>query len=760
MMGYSLKEIAEIIGASIIGDDQAWVSEFSIDTRRIGLPARTLFFAIKTEMSDGHDFVAAASEAGLVAAVVEKEIVGLTCAQLIVVDVIGSLQKLARHHRLRFDIPVVGITGSNGKTMVKEWLNQLCSAHFNICRSPRSYNSQLGVALSLLQLNEQHELAIIEAGISMPGEMERLFEMIQPTLGVFTHLGHAHLTHFGDVQSLQNEKMKLFQKSIPVIAPREIPLGGSAKYWGDGDDCHWIVEWLDRTSSQQAQVKWKGEKFLISLPFSSSIESDNAMTAVATALELGVPLEHVLSNVESLSTLDMRMEQLEGLDDSVLINDAYSFDVSSLKLAMQDVWRLHKDQPHFIVLSDMPQGDIDEYVLIQEELKAYHWDKVFLIGENWSRLQVPWAHVYPRVMDFLNDINRYNWNQSVILIKGARSSRFEEIVHRMQAKNHLTRLEINLESIEHNLNYYRSLLKPKVKMMVMIKADAYGLGAIGIAQSQAFQHVDYIGVAYVDEGVALRKAGISLPIMIMNPEQQSVKALLDYHLEPEVFSLDAFKEMLKHKDAIDPLKPMGVHLKVDTGMRRLGIEPGEWEAFESLLEKRADIRLLSVLTHLAASEDSKHDAFTEHQLSVFQEIVLKAKLINPQVVAHAANSGAIERWPAAQLDMVRLGIGLYGTSSRDNIQLHLKTTCDWKTHVSQIKTVHVGESVGYGRSDMAQKEMQLAVIPVGYADGLPRMLSNGVGKVFINGNRCPIIGRVCMDMTMVDVTGIRVKAGD
>ncbi len=760
MMGYSLKDIAKIIGASIIGDDEAWVSEFSIDTRRIGIPNRTLFFAIKTNLADGHDFVQTAAELGLVGAVVEREVQGLKCAQLLVNDVIGALQTLAKFHRQRYDIPVVGITGSNGKTMVKEWLNQLCSTHFNICRSPRSYNSQLGVALSLLQLNDQHQLAIIEAGISMPGEMERLFEMIQPTLGVFTHLGHAHLSHFSNAESLLNEKMKLFQKSIPVVSPRAIPLGDSARYWGNGDDCIWNVRWLNASSSQQAEVNWKGEHFVISFPFSSSIESCNAMTAVATALELGVPLDHVLSNVDALSALDMRMEQLEGLDDSVLINDAYSFDVSSLKLAMQDVWRLQKEQPHVLILSDIPQESQEENAAVLNEVRAYGWDKVFLIGEKWSLLETPWAEVYPDVMDFLDNLKRYSWNQRVILIKGSRSSKFEEIVHRLQAKNHLTRLEVNLESIQHNLNHYRSLLQPNVKLMVMIKADAYGLGAIGIAQSQAFQHVDYIGVAYVDEGVALRKAGISLPIMIMNPEQQSVKALLDYHLEPEVFSLIAFREMLMHKDAIDPNRILGVHLKVDTGMRRLGIEPEEWEAFQAILQERHDIHLISVLTHLAASEDSQHDDFTERQLAIFEEIVLKARRINPQVIAHAANSGAIERWPAAQWDMVRLGIGLYGSSSSEKVQLHLKTTCEWKTHVSQVKTVRAGESIGYGRSDVAQREMQLAVIPVGYADGLPRMLSNGLGKVLINGTRCPIIGRVCMDMTMIDTTGIHVAAGD
>jgi alanine racemase len=297
-------------------------------------------------------------------------------------------------------------------------------------------------------------------------------------------------------------------------------------------------------------------------------------------------------------------------------------------------------------------------------------------------------------------------------------------------------------------------------MMVMIKADAYGLGAVGIAQSQAFQHVDYIGVAYVDEGVALRQAGISLPIMVMNPEQQSVKALLDFNLEPEVYSLDSFRAMLRQKDVVDPTKVLGIHVKVDTGMRRLGVEPSEWEIVAGMIESRKDVQLLSVLTHLAASEDEQHDDFTREQLRKFESVVSKAKLLNPGVMAHAANSGAIERWPTAQLDMVRLGIGLYGSSSNQVHQLHLKTTCIWKTHISQVKTVDPGESIGYGRSETHSRSIQLAVLPVGYADGLPRLLSNGKGSVWVSGKRCAIVGRVCMDMTMVDVSGLSVKEGD
>ena len=735
MIGYTLLEIAKILNVPIIGNDQGIVTEYSIDTRNIGLPNRTLFFAIATDLADGHDYVKSAADKGLICAVVQREIEGVSCAQIVVKDVVAALQLLARHHRERFNIPVVGITGSNGKTMVKEWLNQLCSAHFNICRSPRSYNSQLGVALSLLQINEQHQMAIIEAGISMPNEMDSLYEMIQPTVGVFTHLGHAHLINF------HNQ-------------------GEMSLQWGQGDGCNWKVKWIQSESLRQADVEWKGQKFTVTFPFVSDIETGNAMTALVTALHLGVPVDHTVAGVGSLSALDMRMEQLEGIDESVLINDAYSFDVSSLKLAMQDVWRMQKDHPHLLILSDIPQADAHQYELIQQEYRAYPWNRVILIGEQWKSISPEGADVYGDIIEFLSKIEEHSWVRSIVLIKGARKSKFEEIVHRLQAKNHLTRLEIDLEAVQHNLNYYRSLLQPHVKMMVMIKADAYGLGAAGIAQSQAFQHVDYIGVAYVDEGVALRQAGISLPIMIMNPEQQSVKALLDFNLEPEVYSLDSFRAMLRQKDVVDPTKVLGIHVKVDTGMRRLGIEPSEWEIVAEIIESRNDIQLLSVLTHLAASEDEQHDDFTLEQLRKFESIVLKAKALNPSVIAHAANSGAIERWPEAQMDMVRLGIGLYGSSSDQKNLEHLKTTCVWKTHISQVKQVNAGESVGYGRSEFNTDPIQLAVLPVGYADGLPRILSNGKGSVWIRGKRCPIKGRVCMDMTMVDVTGLNAKEGD
>ncbi len=760
MMGYTLVEIAKILNVPIIGNDQGMVTEFSIDTRNIGLPNRTLFFAIATDLADGHDYVKLAADKGLICAVVQHEIAGLACAQIVVKDVVAALQLLARHHRERFNIPVVGITGSNGKTMVKEWLNQLCSAHFNICRSPRSYNSQLGVALSLLQINDQHQLAIIEAGISMPDEMDSLQEMIQPTLGVFTHLGHAHLSNFPHQGALRSEKMKLFQNAIPVISPEMEPMSEMSLQWGQGDACKWKVKWIQSASLRQADVEWTGQKFTVTFPFVSDIETGNAMTALVTALHLGVPVEHAVAGVGSLSALDMRMEQLEGIDESVLINDAYSFDVSSLKLAMQDVWRLQKDHPHVLILSDISQGDFQQYESIQNEYQAYPWSRVILIGTQWKSISPMGADVYGDVVEFLNKVEEQSWARSIVLIKGARRSKFEEIVYRLQAKNHLTRLEIDLEAVQHNLNHYRSLLQPHVKMMVMIKADAYGLGAIGIAQSQVFQHVDYIGVAYVDEGVALRQAGISLPIMIMNPEQQSVKALLDFNLEPEVYSLDSFRAMLHQKDLVDPTKVLGIHVKVDTGMRRLGIEPYEWEIVTEMIEARSDIQLLSVLTHLAASEDEQHDDFTREQLRKFEAVVLKAKALNPAVIAHAANSGAIERWPEAQMDMVRLGIGLYGSSSNQKSLEHLKTTCVWKTHISQVKQVKPGESIGYGRSEVHSSSIQLAVLPVGYADGLPRILSNGKGSVWINGKRCPILGRVCMDMTMVDVTGLNVKEGD
>ncbi len=760
MMGYTLVEIAKILNVPIIGNDQGIVTEFSIDTRNIGLPNRTLFFAIATDLADGHDYVKLAADKGLICAVVQREMEGVSCAQIVVKDVVAALQLLARHHRERFNIPVVGITGSNGKTMVKEWLNQLCSAHFNICRSPRSYNSQLGVALSLLQINEQHQLAIIEAGISMPNEMDNLHEMIRPTLGVFTHLGYAHLSNFPGQEALLSEKMKLFQNTIPIVSP-EMEIGNDMfLQWGKGQNCHWKVNWVNTATLRQAEVTWMGEMFTVTFPFVSDIECGNAMTALVTALQLGVPIEQAIAGVGTLSALDMRMEQVEGIDDSILINDAYSFDVSSLKLAVQDVWRMQKDHPHVLILSDIPQADAHQYDLIQQEYQAYPWSRVVLIGEQWRKVSPQGAEVYSCVVDFLNNVNNESWARSVVLIKGARKSKFEEIVHRLQAKNHLTRLEIDLEAVQHNLNYYRSLLQPHVKMMVMIKADAYGLGAVGIAQSQAFQHVDYIGVAYVDEGVALRKAGISLPIMIMNPEQQSVKALLDFNLEPEVYSLDSFRAMLHQKDLLDPHKILNIHVKVDTGMRRLGIEPSEWELVAELIKQRSDVNLLSVLTHLAVSEDKQHDDFTREQLSKFEVVVSKAKSLNPGVLAHAANSGAVERWPEAQLDMVRLGIGLYGSSSNQEHQLHLKTTCIWKTHISQVKQVNPGESIGYGRSEVHSSSIQLAVLPVGYADGLPRLLSNGKGSVWVNGSRCAILGRVCMDMTMVDVSGLNVKEGD
>ncbi|MEN9949209.1 MAG: hypothetical protein RL106_2032, partial [Bacteroidota bacterium] len=741
------------------------VEEYEIDSRKINWGAKTLFIAIPTRRSDGHFFVLNAKERGVKCVLAQKEMDLDGVTQIVVNDTVHALQTLAAHHRSRFDVPVLAITGSNGKTIVKEWLNQLCAGHFRICRSPRSYNSQLGVPLSILQMNDEHTLAIIEAGISQPGEMQRLQEIIRPNCGIFTHLGEAHLSSFESQQNLFEEKEKLFAGAQWIVANQKIKLqSGHSNYlsWGANSSNDWVVS---IENHHMGNVVVKVNEHFFTLPFDIPFLIDNACSAICSAMQLGVPIDEIQSKVQKLSVLEMRMEQLQGVEETVLYNDAYSLDIPSLKLAIEEVNRHPKNQQRILVLSELPEGndaDID-YARVAEMITQYNWENVFLVGSKWERFESSFSFPYQIFQStklLLQSLNNYTWKGQVVLVKGARAFGFEGVIQRLQARNHITCLEINLNAIRSNLNFYRDKLNPGVKTMVMVKAFGYGAGSVEIAEWLAFNRVDYLGVAYVDEGIALREGGISVPIMVMNPEEFSVRAMMQYNLEPEIYSINVLMHMLQQKDALGLEQKVRIHIKVDTGMRRLGFDLHTLEEALQILKQRSDIEVHSIMSHLASAEDEHMDRYTQMQLDLFDLMLKRTQSFFPAVLSHISNTSGIVRWPQAQYDMVRLGIGMYGYSPVESEQMHLQNVHRWTTHISQIREIEAHDFVGYGCSFEATQKMRIATLPVGYADGLKRILSNGRGAVEISGQLAPIVGRVCMDMTMVDVTNISCTEGD
>jgi alanine racemase len=761
--GYTSGQMAQIMGGELVGDPNRIVQDFQMDSRLIHWGNKTLFIAIETERRDGHQYANEAYQKGVRCFLVSKKLPLEDCSQVVVPNTITAIQDLAKFHREQFDIPVVAITGSNGKTIVKEWLNQLCAAHYKICRSPRSFNSQLGVPLSLLQLNESHTLAIIEVGISAPGEMKRLERIVQPTLGVLTNIGDSHLQNFQSSQHLEQEKLLLFQKSKSIVGVENLQESDLPFLtWGKRDGNNWLLSEVN-VSGSYAHFTLNGLEYI--LPFSSPILVEDGINAICMALLLGIGSDQIQERCQEWSALEMRMEHLEGINGTVIINDSYSFEVASLRLALDEIKDQYANRNLIVILSELPKGNDSEgdYKKAIELLEMHKPKQMIFVGENW-RMFLESAHlngvIYSTTSSFLQQCDTNDWKGEVVLVKGARVFGFETIIQRLQAQNHVTCLEVNLDAIKHNLEFFRSRLSPHVKTMVMVKAFGYGSGSVEVAEWLEFHQVDYLGVAYLDEGVALRNAGVSLPIMVMNPEGYSVKALVQYRLEPEVFSLHVLKTLIEEKLKWGIEESMVVHLKMDTGMHRLGIELKDLPEILFLLDQNPTMHVGSVLTHLSSAENVEMDPFTTSQLQQFDQAVAMVRHKHPHVMVHAANTAAIVRWPQAQYDMVRLGIGLYGYSPIEQEQASLQGVHIWKTYISQLRTIAAGDYVGYGCSFRSDVETKIATLPVGYADGFRRSLSNGIGAVHINGNMAPVIGRVCMDMIMVNVTGIRCQEGD
>jgi alanine racemase len=789
-MSYSISEISSVVGARIVGagETSSLIGQLLIDSRKLLSPESSLFFAIRGDRHDAHRFLQELYDKGVRNFVVSALPVDISRFErtnfLLVEDTLTALQTLSAWHRHHFHIPVLGITGSNGKTIVKEWLNQLLREDKNIVRSPKSFNSQVGVPLSVWQMNEEHELGIFEAGISMPGEMERLKKIISPTIGLLTNIGQAHDENFANPLQKVREKLALFRHSEILIYCKDYLLVKEQVETGDEMKNVLLFTWSRKTRADlqvgkisrttgdtEIQGVFKNRFTKIRIPFSDEASLENAIHCWAVMLYMGYSNELIASRMELLSPVAMRLELKEGINNCSIINDSYNSDLGSLSIAL-DFLNQQKQHPRkTLILSDILQSGKSEESLYSEVgdlLLRKGVDRLIGIGEALSRQGGKFkmeTGFYNSTADFLRQYNNSFFRDETILLKGARSFGFEDIVKVLQQKAHETVMEVNLSAIVYNLNYYRSKLEPGTKLMAMVKAFSYGSGSFEIANVLQFHHVDYLAVAYADEGIELRKAGITLPIMVMNPEEQSYDSMIQYNLEPEIFSfrvLNLFDEAVRRNQALlEGDRKLQIHIKLDTGMHRLGFEEGEINELVVRIRNNKNLCLRSVFSHLAGSDEEEHDQFTLSQIERFARM---SKAItshfNYPILRHILNSAGIIRFPSGIFDMVRLGIGLYGIGSSAEEQSHLQHVSTLKTTISQIRQVPKGDTIGYSRKGLAKDNMQVATVPIGYADGLSRRLSNGKGCMLVNGKMAPVVGNVCMDMCMIDVTNIAANEGD
>jgi alanine racemase len=776
----TLQQLASIVHGQVVQSAQPLpVIHLLTDSRKLSQPAGTLFFAIRGRYNDGHKYLEQLYAQGVRQLVVEQgepeELRRLYPeANILLVETgLEALQKLAAWHRAQFPVPVIGITGSNGKTIVKEWLAQLLSPDELVVKSPRSYNSQLGVPLSVWQLDQNHTFAIFEAGISQPGEMARLQKIIQPTLGIFTNIGSAHDEGFVSHQQKVAEKLKLF-KDVELLfyCSDHAPVHEAVQAQGIKAFTWSKTQTADVTITASTTVGhktileyiYKDEKQRLAIPFTDEASVENALHCLAVLLYRHLPLSEIQDRLDRLHPVAMRLEMKEAINGCYLIDDTYNNDLAGLAIALNLLVNQPQRGRHTVILSDLLESGLPEeklYKQVAELVQARGVEQLIAIGEKISgyssMFSVP-AEFYISTADFLAQFNPARFRDELILVKGARVFGFERIVHAFQQKVHGTVLEVNLDALVHNLNFYRSKLAPDTKLMVMVKAFAYGSGSFEVANLLQFHRVDYLAVAYVDEGVTLREHGITLPIMVMNPSPDSFAKLRQYSLEPEIYALEQLQAYLATLSEPVIYK---IHLKLDTGMHRLGFTKGDLEALFDLLRQHPQVQVMSAFSHLAGADEAVHNDFSLQQISKFRKMAaVVEEQLGYKVIKHILNSAGIVRFPEHQLDMVRLGIGIYGVEATGNEQEALRPVSTLKTTVSQVKHISRGETVGYSRKGVAEADKTIATIAIGYADGYDRRFSNGIGQVLIHGRRCSLIGNVCMDMCMVDITGLDVKAGD
>lgn len=781
-MSHTIKDIALLLKCRTVPESDQVIAYLLTDSRKVVFPGASLFFALKGGRRDGHTYIKDLYERGVRAFVVtstsgqSEEMADAVFLE--VPDTLQALQTLAAEHRRSFGIPVIGITGSNGKTIVKEWLYQLLHDTYRIARSPKSYNSQIGVPLSVWGMHSDHTLAIFEAGISQSGEMDKLKKIIQPTIGVFTNIGEAHSEGFLNTRQKVNEKLRLFTDVECLVYRKDDTqvheaVAGLWQQMNRSDKQLELVNWstLSEAAMQvltlfkedgktQISSTWKGKLVQVTIPFTDDASIENAIHCWCVLLHLGVAPALIAKKMEKLQPVAMRLELKQAIHQSTLINDSYNNDVNALMIALDFLSQQAKNAGRTVILSDILESGKPEselYAQVAALLAQHGIRRLFAVGERifhhrklFTALSGLEAYFYPVTASLLDDLSRHEFRNETILLKGARPFAFEEVQQRLELQRHQTVLEINLTALAHNLKKYQERLRQGTRIMAMVKAFAYGSGSFEIAHVLQFHKVDYLAVAYTDEGVALREAGIRLPIMVMNPEPAAWEKLSRHMLEPVLYSLQNAQDFARFLER-EALVNYPVHIEVETGMNRLGFSREDLPHLGKLLHQDG-FRIQSVFSHLAASEDPSLDDYTKQQAELFSDCCsVIENFISYPFLRHLANTSAIARHPEVQLDMVRIGIGLYGIDPLAGGLLPVSTL---KTTIAQVKHIKKGETVGYNRKGKVKKDSLIATLRIGYADGYPRTLGEGKGHVLINGRQAPTIGAVCMDMTMVDVSDI------
>ncbi|MDR1878318.1 MAG: bifunctional UDP-N-acetylmuramoyl-tripeptide:D-alanyl-D-alanine ligase/alanine racemase [Bacteroidales bacterium] len=783
---YSISKIADTVEGVLHAnyDKDYIIKDLIYDSRKIQGAENALFFALTTAKNDGHKYIGSLYERNIRNFIVSRSFstMGLYPeANFIVVEnTLHALQQLAKYHRKQFAIPVIGITGSNGKTAVKEWLYQLLCPDNKIVYSPNSFNSQIGVPISVWKMSSDDQLGIFEAGISKPEEMNILQEMIDPVIGIFTNIGSAHDEAFMDIRQKTGEKLNLFRNVETLIFSAdhgiimeglmrtELPKKIRLFVWSTRkDDVDLKITDIEKQSGKTCiRAMYKNKEIAVTIPFADDAAIENIIHCWATLLLLDYSNEIIAERIAKLTPIAMRLEMKQGINHCMIINDTYNSDTNSLKIALD----LMNNQPQYkkrtVILSDILQSRSSEHLLYKEiatllEHKNIH--RMIGIGEAISRQAKSFGiekKFYKTTNDFFAGFDIDEFENELILIKGARKFNFERISNYLSLKNHETVLEVNLPAMIANLNYYRSLLRPETKVMAMVKAFSYGIGDIDIANALQYHGVTYLAVAYADEGIALRNKNISLPIMVMNPDELNLELILKYKLQPEIYNFRILHLLIQAMEQNLQINSINIHLKIDTGMHRLGFDKNDIPEMLRLLKEYPKIEVESIFSHFAAADNPAQDAFTRRQAEIFSDCYQQiTDSLGYAPVKHIANSATVSRFPEYQFDMVRMGIGLYGVNPFAGVH-KIANVATLKTIISQIKHIPVGDTVGYNRQWKADKDAVIATIPIGYADGFPRSGGNGKAKVLLNGKLADVIGNVCMDMCMIDITGIPAQEGD
>lgn len=775
LKGYTVLEIANLIAEkSQLPFPNEIITNLLIDSRKLQENTASIFFVLKGR-KDAHQFIPTLYAAGVRSFVYHDQNFNTDFYHdanfIYTLNPLEGLQRLAAFHRSKFNFPIIGVTGSNGKTIVKEWLYQLLAPSYHVIRSPKSFNSQVGVPLSVWQLDKQFEYGIFEAGISIPNEMSKLEKIIRPTIGILTNIGSSHDEGFKNTEQKIAEKFKLFKDSDLIICNTAF-----VKYknettkaftWSQNSKADLEIKAVDNISSGTfIEALYLNEEINIQIPFTDKASIENAITCWATLLAIGIAQDTIALRMQRLMAVKMRLELKSGINQTSVIDDSYNSDFSSLEIALDFLNHQNQHQNKTLILSDIYQSGLKSNQLYKKLallLKNKNINRFIGIGEDLSahkNLFIKGSHFFKSTQEFIENFRSADFSNETILLKGARNFEFEKISSLLGEKVHETILEINLNALEHNLNFYKSKLSSGVKLMAMVKAFAYGSGSYEIANLLQFNRVDYLAVAYADEGIALRETGIILPIMVMNPEISSFDSIVKNNLEPEIFSFKALNSLVTYLQ-LNHIEEHYIHLKLDTGMHRLGFDSSELNEIVEFLIINKSIKIRSVFSHLVGSESDQHADFTKQQISIFKEFCekLEEKISYP-FLKHISNTSAIRKWPQAQFDMVRLGIGLYGIDNlyKDDKELHQVATL--KTTVSQIKHLKKGETIGYGRAGVMPEDGKIATVKIGYADGFLRALGNGIGSMFINEQEVFTIGNICMDMCMLNITGLNVSEGD